>query len=68
MSTKKKDAQTAFIDKFKNQIESIGKDGIIGLMKSAHLSISKTDPGLNPLEKWNKLYKGASQPNSIYAL
>ena len=31
-----------FLNKFKDQVEYIGKDGIIGIMKSAHFEINKS--------------------------
>ena len=30
-----------FLNKFKGQVEYIGKNGIIGIMKSAHFQINK---------------------------
>ena len=32
-----------FLNKYKDQVEYIGKDGIIGIMKSAHFEINKSN-------------------------
>ena len=34
-----------FFRKFQGQIESIGKEGVIGIMKSAHIEVAKPRRG-----------------------
>ena len=67
-----------FFKKFEGQIESMGKDGIIGIMKSAHLEINKTKNNKqknngdirgmlklhSSFDDWNEMYKNnKNRPN-----
>lgn len=58
--SKKLNSNEEFQSKFKGRIETIGKDGVLGIMKKVENPISKeSNKGpMTPEDHWQKVYMG----------
>jgi hypothetical protein len=54
-----KKTEMTFQEKFKDRMENMGKDGIIGVMKNTENPINKIE--IDKMEKWNNLYNESNK-------
>ena len=52
--SKKIGTEISFQEKFKDRMENMGKDGMIGIMKNTENPINKIE--MDKMEHWNNLY------------
>lgn len=52
--SKKNGTESTFQERFKDQIENMGRDGVMGIMKNTENPINKVE--MDKMEQWNKLY------------
>jgi hypothetical protein len=52
--SKKIGTEMSFQERFKDQIENMGKDGVLGIMKNTDNPINKIE--MDKMEHWNNLY------------
>ena len=57
-----KKTKESFNVRFKNRIENMGKDGVIGIIKSANVPINKENFGL---DNWAQIYKKCRDKNNF---
>ena len=52
--SKKIGTEMSFQERFKDQIENMGKDGVLGIMKNTDNPINKIE--MDKMKHWNNLY------------
>jgi hypothetical protein len=52
--SKKSGIEISFQEKFKDRMENMGKDGVIGIIKNTENPINKVE--IDKMKNWNNLY------------
>ncbi len=60
--SRKTGADITFQEKFKDRMENMGKDGVIGIMRTTEEPINKQD--CDKMKSWNNLYNDCNQYNN----
>jgi hypothetical protein len=59
--SKKSGTEITFQEKFKDRMENMGRDGVLGIMKTADKPINKVE--FDKLDNWNQMYNNNNTSN-----